>query len=145
VYEVKNKISTLKYQYRRECRDRENKSGRKSSKLWCYEMLTFLKESSNPKKCDLNIEEDQNNSDENTENLWISYEADSDTDKKEVRVSVMEHEDDIFDTIGKNIAMKLRDMDDDQRMYAENLINEVLYLGLMGKLTVHTRLSLNGD
>ncbi|KAJ8949906.1 hypothetical protein NQ318_010540 [Aromia moschata] len=52
--------------------------------------------------------------------------------------------DDIFDTIAKNVAQKIRDMTEDQRKYAEKLVNEVMYYGLMECLTSSSRLSIDG-
>lgn len=53
VREVKSKITTLKQQFRRENREKEKKNIKKT-KLWCYDLLMFLKDSkhhsSNPKK-----------------------------------------------------------------------------------------------
>lgn len=48
--------------------------------------------------------------------------------------------DDIYDTIGKNVARKLRDMSDDQRIHAERLINEIMYHGLMENLTSSSKI-----
>lgn len=75
---------------------------------------------------------------------WINYDRNYDGDIKN-EIFQNENQDDIFDIIGKNVAMKLRDMEDDQRIYAENLINEILYHGLMGNLTADSRISLRGD
>ncbi|XP_050308076.1 uncharacterized protein LOC126744622 isoform X2 [Anthonomus grandis grandis] len=49
--EVKNKVTTLRTQYRRECREREkNKGSKHVSRLWCYDLLLFLKDSWGSKK-----------------------------------------------------------------------------------------------
>lgn len=50
--------------------------------------------------------------------------------------------DDLYDTIGKNVARKLRDMTDDQRIHAERLINEVMYHGQMENLTPTSKLTI---
>ncbi|XP_039287072.1 uncharacterized protein LOC111054809 [Nilaparvata lugens] len=47
-------------------------------------------------------------------------------------------EDDEFDGIGLNVACKLRRMDEDQKLYAEMLINKVLMYGVKGKLQEET-------
>lgn len=52
--------------------------------------------------------------------------------------------DDLYDTIGKNVARKLRDMTDDQRIHAEKLINEIMYHGQMENLTSSTKLVIHG-
>uniref|UniRef100_A0A2S2QRJ1 MADF domain-containing protein n=1 Tax=Sipha flava TaxID=143950 RepID=A0A2S2QRJ1_9HEMI len=45
-------------------------------------------------------------------------------------------QDDRFDIFGKNVAMKLRDLTKEQRIFAENIINEALFLGEMDTLTI---------
>lgn len=45
---------------------------------------------------------------------------------------------DEFDGIGINVSCKLRRMDEDQRMYAELLINKVLFSGIKGRLREET-------
>lgn len=60
VHEVKSKINTLKQQFRRELRDRKVK---RSTKLWCYELLSFLEGSEQKRK-----EEDQQISDNERDN-----------------------------------------------------------------------------
>lgn len=47
-------------------------------------------------------------------------------------------EDDEFDGIGLNVACKLRRMDEDQKLYAEMLINKVLMHGVKGRLQEET-------
>lgn len=63
----------------------------------------------------------------------------------EVLLSVQDHfkrpvpQDDHFDIFGKNVAMKLRDLAKEQRILAENIINEALFLAKMDTLTIgHT-------
>lgn len=45
------------------------------------------------------------------------------------------------DVLSKRWAMQLRQMDAEQKLYAEKLINDVLYEGLMNKLNYNRRLS----
>lgn len=42
------------------------------------------------------------------------------------------------DTFGKTVTFKLRDMEKMQRLYAENLIHQVLYKGLLNQLLPST-------
>lgn len=59
----------------------------------------------------------------------------------EVLLSVQDHfkrplpQDDRFDIFGENVAMKLRDLAKEQRILAENIINEALFLAEMDTLT----------
>lgn len=45
------------------------------------------------------------------------------------------------DVLAKRWAMQLRQMRGDQKLFAEKLINDVLYEGLMNKLNYNRRLS----
>lgn len=60
----------------------------------------------------------------------------------EVLQSVKEHfkrpilKDDRFDVFGKNVAMKLRDLQREQRLIAEKIINDTLFQAEMGRLTL---------
>lgn len=47
-------------------------------------------------------------------------------------------EEDEFDGIGTNVACKLRRMDEEQKLMAEELINKVLINGIKGRLTEDT-------
>lgn len=49
--------------------------------------------------------------------------------------------DDRFDIFGKNVAMKLRDVTKEQRILAENIINEALFLAEMNTLTISHKIS----
>ncbi|CAH1955462.1 unnamed protein product [Acanthoscelides obtectus] len=49
--------------------------------------------------------------------------------------------DDRFDIVGKNVAMKLRDLTNDQRRLAEKFINDVLFEAEGGTLTPHHKLT----
>ncbi|CAK1601696.1 unnamed protein product [Parnassius mnemosyne] len=49
--------------------------------------------------------------------------------------------DDRFDIFGKNVAMKLRDLPKEQRILAEGIINEALFLAEMDKLTIDHKIS----
>jgi len=48
-----------------------------------------------------------------------------------------------FEIIGKNVASKLRILTKEQRIMAENLINEVLYEAQLGSLRRSSRLIVN--
>lgn len=50
---------------------------------------------------------------------------------------------DEFDIIAKRWALQLRQMDANQKLHAEKLINDVLYEGLLGKLTYDRRITDN--
>lgn len=60
----------------------------------------------------------------------------------EVLLTVQDHfkrplqRDDRFDIFGKNVAMKLRDLAKEQRILAEGIINEALFLAEMDRLTI---------
>lgn len=49
---------------------------------------------------------------------------------------------DEFDVIASNVACKLRRMDETQKLYAEHLINMVLFYGSQGKLNENCNISL---
>ncbi|CAG4995274.1 unnamed protein product [Parnassius apollo] len=49
--------------------------------------------------------------------------------------------DDRFNIFGKNVAMKLRDLPKEQRILAEGIINEALFLAEMDKLTIDHKIS----
>lgn len=53
--------------------------------------------------------------------------------------------DDCFDVFGKNVAMKLRDLSNSQRVLAENLINDILFEAEMNNLTISHRLVLQNQ
>jgi len=141
VEEVKKKILTLKQQFKRECRIKENMGSNKPSKLWCYELLSFLKDYQTKKG---HIRNDQElMSDDSTDHMFSrDDETQMEADNKDETI-FLEETDDIFDTIGKNVAIKLRDMTDDQRKYAEDLINQVMYNGLMENLNSDSSLVLS--
>lgn len=67
----------------------------------------------------------------------------------EVLLTVKDHfkqpqiRDDRFDVFGKNVAIKLRDLSNPQRIHAEKLINDVLYEGEMGSLTTSHKLMVH--
>jgi len=48
--------------------------------------------------------------------------------------------DDRFDVFGKNVAMKLRDLSNSQRVLAEKLINDILFEAEMNNLTISHKL-----
>jgi len=48
--------------------------------------------------------------------------------------------DDRFDVFGKNVAMKLRDVSNCQRVLAEKLINDILFEAEMNNLTISHKL-----
>ncbi|XP_030760996.1 uncharacterized protein LOC115886088 isoform X1 [Sitophilus oryzae] len=147
VKEVRKKIMSLKDQFRR---DLKNK--RDSSSLWCHELLSFLETEWLGKR--EKIKDDSSEDDiENTRELRSDVSQKSknfqknnrnyDSDEKEAKIFVEENYDDIFDAIGKTVAIKLRDMSDEQRKYAETIINDLMYNGLMEKLTPQSRLALD--
>jgi len=49
--------------------------------------------------------------------------------------------DDRFDIFGKNVAMKLRDLNREQRILVENIINKALFLAEMDTLTIGHKIS----
>lgn len=49
---------------------------------------------------------------------------------------------DVFDAIGKNVAHKLREMSEHQRIIAEKIISDVMYHGQMENLTMQSQLQL---
>ncbi|XP_071450961.1 uncharacterized protein [Hetaerina americana] len=49
--------------------------------------------------------------------------------------------DDNFDLVGKNVAMKLRNMESTQKAIAERLIGEILFQGQMEMLAVNTTIT----
>lgn len=48
---------------------------------------------------------------------------------------------DEFDVIAKRWALQLRQMDATQKLHSEKLVNDVLYEGLLGKLTYDRRIT----
>lgn len=48
---------------------------------------------------------------------------------------------DEYDVMAKRWALQLRQMDATQRLHGEKLINDVLYEGLLGKLTYDRRIA----
>lgn len=63
-------------------------------------------------------------------------------DSEEIKFVKVPKADDEHDTFGKTIAAKLRKMDETQRLYAENIINQALYKGLTFQLTVQSDVEL---
>lgn len=61
---------------------------------------------------------------------------------KDVLLTVQNHfkrpasQDDRYDIFGKGIALKLRDLDKTQALFAEKIINKALFLGEMGIFTI---------
>ncbi|KAI4463586.1 hypothetical protein MML48_4g00019087 [Holotrichia oblita] len=51
---------------------------------------------------------------------------------------------DEYDVVGNNVACKLRRMEEDQRAYAEYLINNILFYGYQKKLNSNTDIILDG-
>ncbi|KAJ8922625.1 hypothetical protein NQ315_007657 [Exocentrus adspersus] len=162
VEDVRKKIQLLKGQYRYECR-KIKRSKRLHSKslykpnLWCFDMLNFLKghvhlyrnkSSSNSLRGNGQGNSDTLSSDfEDMQDVKEEMESDDDMFNMQLRSDSLNNADmgnddfdDIFDTIGKNVARKLRDMSDSQRVYAERLINEITYHGQMENLTPTTKL-----
>ncbi|ERL86576.1 hypothetical protein D910_03983, partial [Dendroctonus ponderosae] len=125
--------------YKSITRDLNAETSKKSSKLWCYDLLSFLEESEQNGREDDPKEDQQASDGEGDIVETLSNEAETGVDKK------TEGLDDLFDTIGKTVAVKLRDMSDEQRCYAENLINEIMYNGLMQKLGPCAKISFTED
>lgn len=50
-------------------------------------------------------------------------------------LNVLQKPEDDCDIVGKSIAAKLRKMDDVQRIHAEKLFNDVIYKGMLHKLS----------
>lgn len=59
--------------------------------------------------------------------------------------SVIERTEDLFDAIAKNVAHKMRSMTPEQRLWAEKIVNDVMYHGQMEMLTNVSRLTVNDD
>ncbi|XP_054259962.1 uncharacterized protein LOC128984654 [Macrosteles quadrilineatus] len=56
------------------------------------------------------------------------------TDCLQQAVSILQRQEDEYEKFAGNVAAKLRKMDAKQCMFAENVINQTLFQGLMGKL-----------
>lgn len=52
-------------------------------------------------------------------------------------MSFLDNKEDEHDKFAGNVAVKLRKMDSMQTIFAENLINQVLFNGLLGRLNEH--------
>lgn len=139
VGEVRKKICTLKQQFRRECRNKSSRRSSNSHNLWCYELLMFLKDFWTIKPAEQN-KDDKDLTDDSTDNMCIKDDEPMEEDSKDDKLFLEDGFDDVFDTIGKNVAIKLRDMNDDQRKYAEVLINQIMYEGLMENLSVDSKI-----
>ncbi|KAJ8976167.1 hypothetical protein NQ317_002055 [Molorchus minor] len=50
---------------------------------------------------------------------------------------------DDIDILGENVAMKMRDMTDEQREHTERIIHDIMYYGLMEDLTNKSTLHIN--
>lgn len=50
---------------------------------------------------------------------------------------------DEFDIFGKNVALELRKMTDQQRIIAKKLMNDVIFHGQLEHLTVDTQIQIN--
>ncbi|CAG9762306.1 unnamed protein product [Ceutorhynchus assimilis] len=137
--EVKLKINTLKQQFRRECRRKVDKRAKMLSSLWCYDLLLFLKDS--PMSVNQKVEQisSENEDDDDLEET-MTPDCEDQVEQENETTHLENDQDDIYDIIGKNVAMKLRDMSDDQRLHAEQLLNTVMYHGLMEHLTSDTEL-----
>lgn len=59
--------------------------------------------------------------------------------------NTLEKESDEFDSVGANVAHKLRKMDSEQKIYAEFLINNILLFGIQKKLCNETQICLNSS
>ncbi|CAH1987818.1 unnamed protein product [Acanthoscelides obtectus] len=55
----------------------------------------------------------------------------------------LDRENDECDSIGENVAHKLRRMDSDQKMYAELLLHRLLFLGVQKKLCEESHICIN--
>ncbi|RZC27646.1 uncharacterized protein BDFB_006597 [Asbolus verrucosus] len=86
-------------------------------------------------------------SEESDDDLEIKKESDSSLSSESAQLEEKQSvvDDDIYDTIAKNVAHKLRDMTKEQRTIAEKIVKDVMYHGQMENLTVHSRLSLDGS
>ncbi|KAJ8976165.1 hypothetical protein NQ317_002053 [Molorchus minor] len=168
VHEIRKKILLLKDQYRHEFKKAREKrrmypEGPYNSNLWCFEMLSFLRghvlkkrSKEEPKRTLKKICRNKRESADSLtveESLVIKEEAASDQVLFEKSINKMHssdvtnrlNADDIFDTIGNNVARKLRDMTNDQQKYAMVLVNDVMYHGFMENLSCSSRLSVDGN
>ncbi|XP_066141387.1 uncharacterized protein [Euwallacea fornicatus] len=134
VKEVRTKVSMLKQQFKKAYKYRRHKV-----KFWCYNLLLFLRDSEG-KSLKKVCKEEPHSADEDTKNMFFLKCDNGGMNVEPVEIDMC---DDIFDIIGKNVALKLRDMSDDQRIHGERLVNEIMYNGLMEKLTAETTLNLS--
>lgn len=133
-------------------------------RLWYFSMLGFLDDQDVPRQSHSNLEDDvegrneeleTSEFDESNEASWTasvaggsktsqpkrSREDDENQLKNDVLRSVKRHFDkalnekeDRFDIFGKSVALKLRDLEDEQRIIAEKIINDTLFEAEMGNL-----------
>nr|XP_049704725.1 uncharacterized protein LOC126056271 [Helicoverpa armigera] len=137
-------------------------------KLWYYSQLEFLKDQGQGEKSTDNIDScsEQETANDN-ENTFDAEHSENDTQSTicdvpspatsvassarrkrhgntaiEDTISLigkrLQNPDDEYDAIGKNVAIKLRNMTAIQQGIAEKLINEVIFLGRFEKLTFNT-------
>ncbi|XP_060518649.1 uncharacterized protein LOC132697295 isoform X2 [Cylas formicarius] len=139
--EVRKKVRLLRDQYRRERRKLKLGLIRQST-LWCYDLLKFLKnntlkineETKGLIGSESDYEKDSENETDNFSDLESSKISCAAGIKTETELN------NTVEEIGRDVAHKLRDMSDMQRKYAESLINEVMYQGMMQNLSSETKL-----
>lgn len=59
--------------------------------------------------------------------------------------SKLSNPDDEFSLIGKTIAAKLRRLPKETRIYTEKIINDILFHAELGKITEHTKITLESE
>ncbi|XP_074032663.1 uncharacterized protein [Leptinotarsa decemlineata] len=123
---VKNKINNLRSSFRKELK-KVNKSKKFGSgtdeiyvpTLWYYKLLLFTSDQEEP------IQPISNDEDAETENSENGDKPDE------------------FDTIGENVAHKFRRLNEEQRLYAEHLINKTLFYAIQNRLTSESDIVLS--
>ncbi|CAH1377413.1 uncharacterized protein [Tenebrio molitor] len=160
--DVRRKISLIRgqflYEYKK-IKKSESLGEVYTPTLWCFEMLSFLKEEySSKKRIGSKASQNQanlrrknrrkNSTSESDDDLDIKKESDSSLSSESVHLQLdvkqTDEEDDIFDTIAKNLAHQMREMSEQQRNIANKIVRDVMYHGQMEHLTVKSRLSLDG-
>ncbi|RZF43561.1 hypothetical protein LSTR_LSTR012841 [Laodelphax striatellus] len=163
---VKKKIRNLVCHFLREVkRERDSsKSGAGNSEVYkskwfCYNNMIFLKDRNTPNATTDTITQDNpmpellEEASELRLNMPSASSAPSFGCRKRSRsdtadyhlqpaVQMLQREEDQYDKFAGYIAAKLREMDERQNIFAENLISQVLFQGALGKLqedsTIHT-------
>ncbi|XP_008192749.2 uncharacterized protein LOC103312840 isoform X1 [Tribolium castaneum] len=158
--DVRRKISLIRGQFLYEYKKIKNSESRGENykpTLWCFEMLSFLNEEyANKNKVATKkaerrmnlrpkVKRKNSSSDDSDEEMNVKKESDSSLSSESVQIEPKEEDEDQFDTTGKSLARILREMTDEQRIFANKIIREVMYHGQMEHLTASSRFSLDGS